>query len=283
MSYLGFLFRKKFYIHLGISVIITIVLVLLVFQFLKSYTRHNESFILENFKGKTLEEISLEEVNDIVEFVITDSIYVPDETPGAVIKQNPSAGSKVKRGRKVYVTIVATIPEMTFMPDLKDLTLRQAVTSLKSNGLRVGMLEFRPQYDENAVLGQFYKNDTVVAGTELEKGSVIDLVVGAGLNRRTNVPFLIGLTLEQAIDKIHMASFNVGSSHFLDEAGTEDFRVYRQNPDWEEQILRGEKIDLWFRSDLLFNFDSLVFRLNPDSTVIDTSLMDIPEDMIFEE
>lgn len=275
--------KKKFYLHLGLSVIMTFILLLLVLQFLKAYTRHGVSYVLPDYKGKTLDSIAEEKSADLFEFMVTDSIYISDVSPGAIIKQNPSPGSKVKQGRKIYVTIVARLPEKTIMPDLKDLTLRQAVTSLKMSGLETGMLHFEPGKADNAVLGQFYNHDSIAQGTELEKGSVIDLVVGAGLNRKTNVPFLVGMRLDEAIDRIHMSAFNLGKVYFLDEAEPVRFRVYRQSPTWEDQQYYGDPISLWLRSELAFNFDSLVIRVNPDSAAVDTIRYEELDESIFEE
>ena len=49
-------------------------------------------------------------------------------------------------------------------------------------------------------------------GDSLQKGSVIDLVLGKGLsNQRTPVPDLIGMNLDPAKNKILVSSLNLGT------------------------------------------------------------------------
>ena len=54
----------------------------------------------------------------------------------------------------VYLTIVSIIPEKTPMPDLRDLSLRQAQSMLESAGLKPGKLIFIKSFDEDAVQNQ---------------------------------------------------------------------------------------------------------------------------------
>ncbi len=80
----------------------------------------------------------------------------------------------------VYLTVTSMVPEKTTMPELRDLTLRQAQSMLESAGLKLGRLSYIKTFDEDAVQNQVYKGRTIKAGTELDKGSVINLTVGMG-------------------------------------------------------------------------------------------------------
>ena len=72
------------------------------------------------------------------------------------------------------------VPEKTTMPDLRDLTLRQAQTMLESAGLKLGKLIYIRSFDEDAVHNQLFEGKMISAGTMLNKGSVISLTVGMG-------------------------------------------------------------------------------------------------------
>ena len=144
MSFLGFLFKKKFYIHLGISVILSLFLLFIVIGLLKIYTRHGEAYVVPDLKGLTPGELNINEATRIFNFTVTDSVFDNSLLPGSIIKQNPSAGSKVKKGRTIYLTVVSYTPKMSIMPELKDLTVRQAVTTLRTNGLKIRRLLFTP-------------------------------------------------------------------------------------------------------------------------------------------
>jgi beta-lactam-binding protein with PASTA domain len=280
MGFLGFLTEKKFYIHLGLSVLVTLVILLISFRLIKVYTRYGDALVLPDFTGLTMEQLNDRRYLDKFDFVVTDSVFSNEYMPGAIAKQNPSAGSKVKEGRNVYITLVALTPEMTSMPDIKDLTVRQAVTYLKNSGLRIKGLRFVPNMADNAVLGHYFNRDTIHAGDELLSGSEIDLVVGQASGSKSPVPVLMGLTEEAAIDLIYMSSFNVGNISYRDTLAPKDGRVYFQAPGWSEELGKGEYVDIFLRSGSLYNFDSLVELMVPDSAFVEDAEPEFPEDTL---
>jgi len=285
MSFFSFLLKKKFYIHLGYTLVLTIVLFFLVFWYLNYYTNHGDAFIVPDFTGTTIHEIEDQNYNEIFDFLIIDSVFDNNLYPYTVVLQNPLPGSKVKKGRNIYITVVAVSPEMTIMPDLKDLTLRQAMTQLKSRGLLVKSLRYEPNIADNAVIGHYVNEDTVEAGFEIEKDSKIDLVLGLGRNQSVPIPFLIGLNQEEAERRINLSSFNIGREYFMDDPEPSNSRVYRQDPSWDDEndYYKGGYISLWFRSDRLYNFDSLVNILRPDTLAMDTTRIVVSDSTIFED
>jgi eukaryotic-like serine/threonine-protein kinase len=283
MSMLGFLLKKKFYLNLGISVIVSLILVLLVMLYLRIYTHHGEAYVVPDFTGKTLDDLKQGNIDKTFDLLVIDSVYNRELPPGAVILQNPAPGSKVKKGRNIYLPVVAAAPEMTIMPDLKDLTLRQAVNALHARGLKVRKLKYVTSMAENAVLGYYFDNDTIVPGTELEKGSAIDLQLGLGQSQKAVVPFLIGLSPEEARLKIHLASLNVGVERFMDDSSPDSSKVFMQQPTWEDNNSKGDYVNLWYRSVLMVNFDSLIMVLNPDTLNNLPEVPISPEDTLYEE
>ena len=276
MSFLGFLIRKNFYIHLGISLILSVVLLLIVIGSLKIYTRHGDAFVVPDLEGQLHDQLYENEASHVFNFLVTDSVYDNSLIPGSVIKQNPSAGSKAKEGRTIYLTVVSYAPKMSIMPELKDLTVRQAVTTLKTNGLKVRRLLFTPHFAGNSVLGQYFNEDTLLAGTEILEGSEIDLLAGLGENQIARVPVVVGLTRDEARGTLQIASFNAGAEHYLDKADPIHSRVYRQYPPWNVEMLPGDSVTLYFRSDLTFDFDSFLSSTIPDTAVV----LDVPVDVL---
>ena len=272
MSFLGFLLKKKFYIHLGISVVVSLFLLLVAIMLLKGYTRHGEAFVVPDLEGQMYNDLGHIEGTNVFTYKVTDSVYDNSLMPGSIIKQNPSPGSRAKEGRTIYLTIVSYTPKMSIMPDLKDLTVRQAVTTLRTSGIKIRKLVFVPHIAGNSVLGQYYEGDTLLSGTEILEGSEIDLVAGLGSNTRSRVPFVVGLTRDEARGTLQMASFNVGGEHYIDAPNPMHSRVYRQFPPWNEDMHPGDSVILYFRSDLGYDFDSLLKYNNPDTTVVLDSL-----------
>ncbi|MBW6459509.1 MAG: PASTA domain-containing protein [Bacteroidales bacterium] len=280
MSFLGFLAKKNFYLHLLLSVILTVVIIMVMIGLMKSYTHHGEAYVIPELTGFELNQLEDAEFYRIFNYVVTDSVFDNELLPGSVIKQNPSAGSKAKAGRTIYVTIVSYNLERTFMPELKDLTVRQAITTLKSSGLKVRKLIYTPHFAQNSVLGQFYNDDTLFDGTDMLKGSEIDLLVGLGSsNITTRVPSVIGLTREQARDMLHMAFLNISQEVYHDQKNLLHSRVFRQFPGWETELPRGKSVILHYRSDLTFDFDSLLNIINATDTTIIRDTYILPDDL----
>ena len=274
---LKFLFSKKFFIQLAIAALIVIVLFFILISYLKYFTKHSKELTLPNFYGYTLHEIDSAGFSEVYDFFVIDSMFDDLNRKGAVVIQSPTPGSKVKKGRNVYFTIVASLPEMVIMPDLKDLTLRQAINIIEANKLKTGKLIYTPSFDKNAVLQQFFEGDTIFPGDTLQKGSKIDLVIGSGdRNYKIPVPFLIGLTREKAIYELNIASFNLGNEFYMDSIKDEFSRVYMQEPMWDTELpyYPGDSIHIWYRSDTAFDFETYLNLFLPDSLQTDSLRID---------
>ncbi|MDD5696171.1 MAG: PASTA domain-containing protein, partial [Bacteroidales bacterium] len=189
--------------------------------------------------------------------------------------QDPPPDSPVKKGRNIYLTTVAILPEKTEMPDLRDLSLRQAVSLLETYGLRSGRLTFvqDPDIEQgNLIKNQLFEGDTLKPGVLLHKGSMIDLVVGKSVSQiESPLPLVIGMTLDQASLTLHKAALNVGKTHYLDQDDEEYYRIYRQEPDYHGNLFVtvGSEVDLWLRSERNFNFEALIKRYQEPDTLQD--------------
>ncbi len=273
-----FFISKTFLIQLGIALIVLVVMFFILTRYLSSFTRHGVEMEVPDFYGLTLTAIDSAGFTEDYDFFVIDSLYDKNNKKGTVVIQNPLPGSNVKKGRNIYFTIVASTPEMVIMPDLKDLTLRQAVNILESSFLKTGKIIYKPSFDKNAVLEQFFGQDTIFPGDTLIKGSTIDLVIGSGdRHYKIPVPFLVGLTRVEAIYELNIASFNLGNEIYMDSIQDEFARVYMQDPLWDSKIsyFPGDSVHLWYKSDTAFNFDLYMVQflpdsLKPDSLVVDT-------------
>ena len=139
---------------------------------------------------------------------------------------------------------------MVYLPDVFDLTLRQAVSKLQKHGLEVGKLEYQPDIATNKVLAFKLNGIPIEIGQELYYGSVIDLVVGHGLSKqKVLVPNLIGLTLFEANILLKSNSLNLGIvSYNKDILDSNIATVSRQIPESvdDKRINLGSSIDLFF-------------------------------------
>jgi beta-lactam-binding protein with PASTA domain len=195
-----------------------------------------------------MEEIQIMRESRHYNFTIVDSVYDNSKTPGSVVSQLPLPGSHVKKGRTIYLTIIAFTPEKTKLPNLIDFTYRQAEALLETHGLKIGKVERVPDVGQTVIKAK-YKGKVIPWGTELNKGEKIDLVIGKGKGGgKVYIPKLIGKSREQAHQLIHEAGLNVGAEIFFNPNDTVNVRVVKQNPkfDKEKEINIGESVDLWY-------------------------------------
>ncbi len=277
MGFFSFLVKLKFYKHLGIAIVLSVILYGATFVFLNIFTRHDRTILIPDLYGSTLSGVKNENLTNEFEIIITDSIYDITKEKGTIIQQNPLPYSKVKKHRKIYLTVVAGITEKILMPDLVDLSLRQALGTLETVGLQVGYLDYTQHFAENAVLEQVFRGEIIKSDTLIEKRSRIDLVLGTGNSgKKTTVPFLIGKRQRNAIKLINYSSFNIGKEYFLDGNDTTNARIYKQEPAWDSDSLlnHGDFVNLWYRSELDFDFVEFLESLKPDTLNTDTLMID---------
>ncbi len=276
MNFLKFLLSKVFLKNLALAIGITLVILLAVFKFFDVYTHHGESISVPDFGGLIYDDLEdMNMSNDFV-FILNDSIYDQTQEPGAVVDQNPRAHSQVKKGRKIYFTIVAKNPEMVKMPNLVDLTLRQSLSILETYSLKVNKLEYIPDIAKNAVLQQLHQGEVIEPGTEIVKGSSIDLILGLGEGfQKVRMPFLYGLKLTEARKHILHSSLNLGGEYFLDTDDTSLLRVYDQYPacTTNTYTFMGDSVKLWLRSEVEFDFPEFMKGFEPDTISADSLLI----------
>ncbi|NVO03636.1 MAG: PASTA domain-containing protein [Bacteroidetes bacterium] len=250
------------------SIIITLVLIWLVTKVLSVFTKHGDFITVPDFTGLKIEEVEKFADEKNLEYQIIDSVFNSNKARGTVIGQDPLPNMKVKSHRKIYLTVVARSVERVAMPNLIDLTVRQAVSMLETFGLKPGELEYVQDMATNAVLKQKYKGRPIIAGAMIEKGSEIDLVVGRGENGgAATIPFLYGKFRSEALNELKAASLNIGEEHFADGVDSNQARVYKQSPAYSKRgsINLGSKVSLWYKSDKKFDFNALLEKLRKDT------------------
>lgn len=258
-------------LHLLLMLGVSLVLLSLVFLFIRIYARQGEEYELPDMVGGNIEDLR---TNNPIELdvVVIDSIFRPGEEGGRVLTQDPKAGTMVKKGRKLYITMTAYTPEDAIMPELAGLTVRQAVNELLACGLQVGKLKFVEDPYKNNVIDQTCKGKTLYAGQQIERGSVIDLLVGLGDGTGRNiVPFTLGKTADRARRDILSASLNVGKEHYNGVSNRQTAVVYRQNPDYTgvSKYPYGTYVDLWYVDADATDVDRMVREFKVDSSKIE--------------
>ena len=201
--------------HLYMAIAAVAIVVYALFSMLDIITRHNKELEVPSFGGMTIEQAQAVADANHMRLEITDSVHIVKMAPGAIYKQNPVAGSKVKKNRRILLTINANTPKMVKMPSLVGHSLRQAQSELSSSQLKVGRLIYERDLATNNVLEQLYKGKPIEPGAELECESVIDIRLG--LNEADSVaivPDLSGKPYSIIKDYLIDNSLNLGKVYF---------------------------------------------------------------------
>ena len=239
MSLKNFILSKVFLKNLGFAVVIVVGAVMLLLIWLNFYTRHGQARPVPDFYGLTMEQTAKLAKKSRLRYQVIDSIYTTVVPRGCIAEQNPKPGFKVKKWRNIVLTINAFHPEMVAMPNLVDLPKRQALLVMESSGLEIGQLKYRPDLSIDVVIDQLYNGKNIPEGDSLQKGSVVDLVLGKGLsNQHTAVPDLLGMKLESAKNKILSSSLNL-AAYVYDKTiksgeDTLNAFVYKQIPEFKD-------------------------------------------------
>jgi beta-lactam-binding protein with PASTA domain len=256
MDFFRFLLTKKFLRHLGLAVAISLVLLLGTLLWLKIYTHHGNTIVVPDLAGLTMDEVDDVTSSRRLRFEVVDSVFSTEMPRGTVIKQNPYARSRVKKNRKIFLTMNAVNPEMVSMPQLIGLSFRQARLALQNAGLIQGTIQYKPDFAKNNVLQQMHNDAVINGGTVITKGAVIDLVLGMGLSSKTTrVPDIVGLGLEEASAIISDYFLNLGAvTYDLSFEEAEDSAgafIWRQYPDFDEfkRLNMGMEMDIWLTLD----------------------------------
>ena len=170
--------NRFFWINLILMVVFLIGACYGTLNWLNTYTHHGESYIVPDVKDKTVKEANKLLEAQLVHSTIIDSTYVKGARAGIVLDQTPKAGSRVKEGRTVYLTITTTSVPLINLPDLIDnSSMRQAAAKLKSIGFKLTEPEFIAG-EQDWVYGIKYKGKTLQSGDKIPHEALLTLCVG---------------------------------------------------------------------------------------------------------
>ena len=267
----SFFKRYPWVLHLLIMLGVSLVVLIVAFQIIRIYARQGQEYELPDMVGHNVSELLADNPIEL-DVVVMDSIFRPGQEGGLILTQDPKGGTKVKKGRKLYITMTAYTPEDAVLPELVGLTVRQAVSELSAAGLQAGKLKFVEDPYKNNVIEQTCKGKTIYAGQQIERGSMIDLLVGLGDGSgRSVVPFVLGRTSDRARRDILSASLNVGHEHFGGVKNRSTAVVVRQDPDYTgvSKYTYGTSVELWYRDADDVDVDKMVREFQVDSSKIE--------------
>ncbi|MGA3243572.1 MAG: PASTA domain-containing protein [Bacteroidota bacterium] len=160
---------------------------------------------------------------------------------GTVVVQNPAAGSEVKFGRGVYLTVSGGEP-LVVVPSLRGQSLRDATFSLERVGLVMGSTTYQvsEEYPQGTIIDQ-----DILLSSKVPSGKVINVTVSQGKNAdQVPVPDVIKKSFSEAERIVIQAGLRVGNITYQVNAELLPNTVMDQFPKAGQLVPAGQPIDL---------------------------------------
>ena len=149
----------------------------------------------------------------------------PTIPPGHIAYQNPVAGSIVREGRNVYLTVSGG-EERIAMPNLRGRSLRDARITLEQIDLQLGLISYESsELPAETVVGQ-----NIAAGKRIPRKSKVEITVSGGSDIEVEIPYVIGLHLDEAQQKLHESGLRVGNITYRESGNWVPSTVLGQDP-----------------------------------------------------
>ncbi|NLI72003.1 MAG: PASTA domain-containing protein [Bacteroidales bacterium] len=235
--------------NLVIAGLILIVLAGGMLLFLNFYTNHGKSETVPDLRGFTIEEATAMLNRHNLKYEIIDSSYVRNKKLGTILEQNPAPSTSVKPGRPIYLIINSRAVRQIPLPNLRDISLRQAQAMAKSLGVNIAKVVYAPSEYKDLVLDVKYKNQPLLPGSKVPEGGSIVLVAGDGIGLPPSgvAPSLTGLDLVSATRLLSAMSLTLGGIIYdvPPEEDEDSYIIYSQNPVAGDSIATGAIVDVW--------------------------------------
>jgi len=215
----------------GISAYFTLTLII----------KSEDTVIVPNLEGKdvvyALELLTELELNTKVK----GSEYTADIPKNYVVFQEPQAGAEIKKGRDVKI-ILSKGPQTVSMPGLLALSVQQANIILDENGICQGKLS--STYSQNV------EKDHIIAqvpsqGTLISRGGCVDLLISKGVRPRAfQMPDLVGLTIEDALQSIENAKLVIGEIKSSYQKNRPRNTILKQTPVSGHRVISASPVSL---------------------------------------
>ncbi|MFZ9054254.1 MAG: PASTA domain-containing protein [Flavobacteriales bacterium] len=247
-----FLFNKAFLRTVFLLGLVWMVLIGGVWIYLKFYTQPGATREMPALKGLTLQESREILDSEGLVAIHLDSIYSRNGRAFEVIEQVPPAGSKIKSGRRVYLTTYRSTPpfEVLGIEEGQDPGIARII--LENKGFEV-----EEQLEPNiALVGRVVRMEDargriLSASDRLPKGVTIRIVSGTTTQELVSIPNLRGKTLEEARRILVDAKLSLGLVEYAesveDQSDSLKATVLEQHlkPTELKTISAGTELDLY--------------------------------------
>ncbi len=181
ITFFRFLKSRSFLIQIGLALLAVILIVFIVLRWLSSTTNHGKFIVVPDFSKMSVMDMRKAAEESKLRYEVVDSAnFNPDYPRFSIIEQNPPAGNKVKENRKIYLWVNPSGYKKVSLPNVVQVTQRNAASMLRAVGLDVQRVSYIDQIGKDMVYYVKYKGKQVSPGDKLPKTSKVELVCGSG-------------------------------------------------------------------------------------------------------
>lgn len=174
------IFQLPVYIHLLAMIAALCIIIYAVLKGIDVYTNHNQAVHVPDVRGLQVEDAVPFLEQNMLRHVIIDSIYSKEVTPGAIVELLPEANSKVKKNRIVYITVNAKTEETAIIPEIADISFRQAYALLRARGFMDVEWKYVSGEYRDLTVGVEYGGQMINSGTRVPLTAKLILVISDG-------------------------------------------------------------------------------------------------------
>ena len=180
-NFFNFLRSKTFLIQLGLALLAVVLICFATLSWLKSTTNHGEFVEVPDFSKMSVQDMRKVAEEAGLRYKVLDSTnYNPDFPRFSILDQNPTPGTKVKDNRKIYFTVNPSGYKKVTVPNIIQVTRRNASSMLRAVGLDVQRVTYIEELGKDMVYRMKYKGKYVSPGDKLPKTSKVELICGNG-------------------------------------------------------------------------------------------------------
>lgn len=236
-----------------------VLFLLLVMLWLRLYTQHGQKITVENYLDALVTDAIRDARTKRLNMVIEDSIFVVGRTGGIILAQNPKPGSKVKKNRRIYVTVTKTEADLIPVSSLPAMYGHEINSVRKSLRQRFAIDSeiLASVFDDgppNMVMAVVFNGDTIIDATRkaddflIPKGALLHFIVSKDRSDQVRIPDLECITLAEADFIVRANQLMFGQIH-LDPNVThrQSAWVYRQEPNFVpgSWMDKGDTLSVW--------------------------------------
>ena len=167
-------------INLAAMAAVVVAAVLITFRWIDCYTEHGVAIMVPDITGMQEEEAVQILGKHHLAGVVGDYTYIKGVPVGEIISQRPAQNAKVKRGRKIYLTVSSGNQPMIAVPDVADnSSLRQAESRLRAAGFKLAPHD-TIDGELDWVYGIRYNGRELQGQEKVPEGSELTLIIGGG-------------------------------------------------------------------------------------------------------